>query len=93
MTEKAALQAVVCGHVQGVFFRAFVLEKARTLGIFGYVRNFPTGQVEVSAEGSKSSLEKLVEFLKKGPPAAKVTDLKIKWLNFSGKYTHFVIED
>jgi acylphosphatase len=92
MKEKAALQALVYGHVQGVFFRAFVQEKAESLGINGYVRNLPTGEVEVFAEGNTAELEKLVENLKIGPPAAKVTDLKLQWLKYSGKYSQFFIK-
>lgn len=93
MAEQAALYTVVSGRVQGVFFRAFVLEKARILDLTGSVCNLDTGQVEVRAEGTRKNLEKLIEFLKTGPPAAIVRDLKIQWSTFSGKYSRFVILD
>ena len=93
MIEKSSLQAFVQGHVQGVFFRAFVLEKAKLLGVDGYVRNLPNGQVEVHAEGTKDNLDKLVEYLSIGPPAAQVADLKIRWSRYTGKYSHFIIRD
>ena len=93
MAEQAALNAVVYGHVQGVFFRAFVLEKARILDLTGSVRNLPAGQVEVKAEGTRENLAKLIGHLKTGPAAAIVTDLKIQWSSFSGKYSHFTVLD
>lgn len=93
MVEKSSFQAFVEGHVQGVSFRAFVLEKAELLDLKGYVRNLPTGEVEVHAEGSKAKLESLLIFLKKGPPASRVDEVKIQWSKYRGKYSHFMIMD
>ena len=93
MVEQAALHAMIYGRVQGVFFRGFVFEKARILELTGSVRNLPAGQVEVKAEGTRENLAKLIGYLKTGPPSAIVTDLKIQWSSFSGKYPHFTILD
>ena len=93
MVEKSSLQAFVKGHVQGVFFRAFVLEKAELLDLNGYVCNLPTGEVEVRAEGSKANLESLIVYLKKGPPASRVDEVTTQWSNYRGKYSHFMIKD
>ncbi len=93
MNEKSSLLALIQGRVQGVFFRAFVLEKAKLLGLDGYVRNLPNGQVEVRAEGVKTNLDKLIEYLKVGPPAAQVDDVKIQWLKYKGRYSRFIIQD
>ncbi len=69
MADPASLRATVRGRVHGVFFRAFVEDRARELNLYGYVRNRPDGTVEVRAEGERPKLEKLVEHLKAGPPA------------------------
>ncbi len=62
MSNFASLHAIVRGRVQGVFFRGFIVEEATKLGITGYVRNQPSGEeVEVTAEGQKENLEKLIE--------------------------------
>jgi len=87
-----SLHVVISGHVQGVFFRAFVLERALELGLRGYVRNLSGNGVEVLAEGDKERLEKLLEYLKLGPPAAKVGRVTIKWEEFSGRYSEFKIK-
>lgn len=69
------LHVLVRGRVQGVGFRWFVRETARDLGLAGWVRNRPDGTVEVAAEGSAVTLERLRDELRKGPPGAAVTSL------------------
>jgi acylphosphatase len=94
MPNIAAVQALIHGHVQGVFFRAFVFEKANELGLTGYVRNLPSGRdVEVRAEGGKELLEKLIEMIKIGPPLARVDHATIKWSNYNGEFQQFIIRD
>lgn len=92
MAEMAHLSAKVYGRVQGVFFRYFVQNTARNLGLKGYVRNLPSGDtVEIQADGSKQELEKLIEQLKTGPPGAKVEKVEINWSDYSGQATTFSI--
>ncbi len=47
-----AKRYMVRGRVQGVGFRAFAQREAHALGIAGWVRNHPNGDVEVYAVGS-----------------------------------------
>ncbi len=70
---------VVSGKVQGVWYRASTQEVARALGLKGWVRNLPTGQVEILAQGDKDSIERLVEWCHQGPPAARVTAVDVEW--------------
>ena len=92
MTDLACVQAVVYGFVQGVFFRAFVSELAAKLGLTGYVRNLPRGDaVEVQAEGERKQLEKLIGYLKVGPPGARVEKVVTNWSEYTGSYSNFRI--
>lgn len=91
MAEKASVHATVQGRVQGVFFRASVEDEALQLNITGYVRNRPGNLVEVRAEGEKSNLEKLVEYLKVGPPAANVENVVVTWGEYTGGFASFRI--
>ena len=92
MTELASVRAIVNGRVQGVFFRDFVFRRAAELGLTGFVRNLPNGRaVEVHAEGEKKQLEKLLSYLKVGPPAAKVEEVVTDWSEYTGSYSHFSI--
>lgn len=72
------LKWVISGLVQGVGFRWYVKRRADRLGLKGWVKNLPTGQVEVVAEGPEEALRQLEEFLHKGPPAARVDSVE-KW--------------
>ena len=92
MTELASVHAIVYGRVQGVFFRAFVSELAGELGLTGYVRNLRGREaVEVQAEGEKKQLEKLIDYLKVGPPSAEVEKVVSNWSEYTGSYSHFNI--
>lgn len=91
-TDVAALRAIVRGRVQGVNFRQFVYTRARFLGVRGYVRNLPDGRsVEVVAEGPRSDLEQLLEYLKEGPRMARVDQVEVEWSDATGIYDDFGI--
>jgi acylphosphatase len=92
MTDLASLQATVHGRVHGVFYRAFVESWAEALRLTGYVRNRPDGTVEVKAEGEREKLEKLVEHLKVGPPAARVGEVVVAWGEYSGVFSGFSVK-
>ena len=91
MTDLASLQAIVHGHVQGVFFRDFVTRQARRLGLTGLVRNLPGGAVEVQAEGGRGQLAELVSYLEVGPPGARVEKVVANWSEYSGNYAGFKV--
>jgi acylphosphatase len=67
------LHVVVRGRVQGVGFRWFVRERARALGLTGWVRNCDDGSVEVLARGDDASLRQLRSLLGTGPSGARVS--------------------
>ena len=73
------LHAVVRGWVQGVGFRDFTQRKAKSLGLSGWVRNTPGGEVEVLAEGSRDALEALAETLAEAFPGASVSAVELTW--------------
>ncbi|MDH4133302.1 MAG: acylphosphatase [Gammaproteobacteria bacterium] len=64
------------GQVQGVFYRASAREAAGRLGLTGWVRNCPDGDVELVACGTLAQLEVLEDWLWQGPPAAHVTSVR-----------------
>ncbi|MFQ5809249.1 MAG: acylphosphatase [Armatimonadota bacterium] len=83
------LRAIVTGRVQGVNFRYHTVIKARRLGIVGYVRNLPGGEVEVEAEGEREPLERLLEFLHRGPSHAHVRGVGTTWEEATGEWERF----
>jgi acylphosphatase len=86
------LHVIVKGRVQGVGFRAFVLEQAFHLSLTGWVRNTWDGNVEVLAEGERSRLETLYGLLNPGPLGSFVESLNPEWSIGTGEYTLFRVE-
>ncbi|HMM66279.1 MAG TPA: acylphosphatase [Dokdonella sp.] len=80
----------VCGHVQGVSFRAGTRAQAARLGISGHARNLRDGRVEVLAAGSPDSLAELEAWLQRGPLGARVQSVEREDLpdqSLTGFYT------
>ena len=65
--------------MQGVGFRYHVTRAARPLDLRGWVRNRSDGTVELVAEGTRSSLEKVLEAARQGPRGADVTGVDVEW--------------
>lgn len=64
----------ISGRVQGVGFRWSVYQLAQQLGVSGFVRNLPTGQVYIEAQGDSATLDRFTDRLAAGPtPYAKVS--------------------
>ena len=63
---------LISGRVQGVFFRASTQRQAEALALVGYAINLPDGRVEVLAHGEPAALDQLADWLRAGPPAARV---------------------
>ncbi|OPL18006.1 MAG: hypothetical protein AVO35_07545 [Candidatus Aegiribacteria sp. MLS_C] len=86
------VRAVVTGRVQGVCFRAFTRERARGLGVSGFVRNLPDGSVEIVAEGGDGDVEELLRWVSRGPPRAWVSNLEVSEKDPTGDGGDFRIE-
>lgn len=69
---------MVRGRVQGVWFRASTAERAVALGLCGSAENRPDGSVLVLAAGDAAALERLVDWLRRGPPLARVDAVEVE---------------
>ncbi len=87
------LEARIYGRVQGVGFRVYVQDKARSLGLSGYASNrySPRRHVEVVAEGPRPALQSLLHFLQQGPPLARVESVDAEWRPATGEFTSFSV--
>ena len=83
-SKRGRVRAEIVGDVQGVGFRLFIESHARRLGLHGWVRNSYDGAVEVEAEGAKPDLERLIEYLRQGPRAARVQEVRLRWSDYRG---------
>ena len=71
------LNILVKGKVQGVFFRASTKAVADQLGVKGLVKNLPSGDVYIEAEGDDFSLESFLEWCHEGPLQASVQNVEV----------------
>jgi acylphosphatase len=90
--SPARLEANVRGRVQGVGFRVWALRGGMRLGLDGLVANEADGSVRVVAEGPRRELDRLVERLEDGPPAALVERVLVRWEPARGLPAGFRIE-
>lgn len=79
------------GTVQGVFFRQSTRVEADRLGLVGFVRNLPNGDVEAVAEGSKEALDAFLTWCRRGPPHAHVQSIDVHQSAGTGEFETFTI--
>jgi acylphosphatase len=89
--ELERLHARVYGRVQGVNFRYYTQREASNLGLTGWVANRFDGSVEVVAEGGKAALQRLLVFLHRGPPSARVANVNADWEEATGEFDYFAV--
>jgi acylphosphatase len=85
-----AIDIRITGLVQGVSFRAYAREEARSLGVAGWLRNERDGSVSGHFEGPDDAVDALVAWCGRGPSYAEVDDVTVKDAEPKGA-TSFVI--
>jgi len=66
---------IVSGKVQGVGYRYFTVERARDMGLTGWVRNLSNGSVEIRATGQDDEIGEFLRIVKRGPSYSRVSDV------------------
>jgi acylphosphatase len=77
--DAVRARVVVRGRVQGVFFRGETRDRARSLGVAGWVANRPDGTVEAVFEGPREQVESILGWCHRGPAGAQVEDVQATW--------------
>lgn len=75
---RKAVDVTVTGRVQGVSFRACTEDRARRLGVAGWVRNEPDGSVGGHFEGDAEAVDALLEWCRSGPSLARVQHVVVR---------------
>lgn len=81
----------ISGLVQGVSYRASAQDEARRLGVRGWVRNLPNGDVESMAEASPDVVERFITWCRRGPSEARVESVKIDEAVSEASFTTFEV--
>ena len=69
---------IITGVVQGVGFRYHMTREALRLGVKGWARNRRDGSVEAHIVGTPETIAAMIEWSKRGPPAASVTQVLVE---------------
>jgi acylphosphatase len=72
-----ARRLTVRGRVQGVGYRYAMAGAAKAIGVDGWVRNRRDGTVEVFVQGEAAAVERVIDWCRRGPPAAHVTAVDV----------------
>jgi acylphosphatase len=78
MNRNPTRRLLIHGRVQGVWYRGWAIDTARSLGVDGWVRNRRDGSVELLASGPEPMLASLIARCREGPPAARVDRIEIE---------------
>ena len=89
--DRTRAHVRISGRVQGVFFRDSTREKAQELGLSGYVKNTPDGDVEALFEGPEEAVEEMVRWCGQGPPHASVENVEANYEPARGDLTGFEV--
>jgi acylphosphatase len=82
---------VVSGRVQGVNYRRDAQRRASQLGLVGWVRNLPDGCVEAVAEGPAGEVDEFLDWCRRGPLLANVSNVEVSWEEPTGEHGEFRI--
>jgi acylphosphatase len=77
MSDTKAVNALISGKVQGVWFRAWTMEQAQKRGLAGWVRNRNDGSVEALFAGPADKVDDMLQACRQGPPLAKVAGVAV----------------
>ena len=89
--DHRRVRASVSGRVQGVGYRYFVLNRARALGVRGWVRNEDDGSVSIVADGPAQEVCSLLEFITRGPRSARVDRVATEEVEISESLPEFEV--
>lgn len=76
--QHETVHLTITGKVQGVFYRASAKKRADGLGLTGWVRNTPDGNVELVASGPHGLLQTFIQWCRQGPENARVVDVLVQ---------------
>lgn len=70
------VHVIITGKVQGVYYRHSTVREARLLGLRGWVQNMPDGSVHALLQGEPDQIDRLLAWMRRGPPAAEVASVE-----------------
>ncbi len=88
---KTRARLLIKGVVQGVNFRYYTRREALRHNVTGWVSNLPDGSVAAILEGEEEEVEALIQWCRRGPSAAQVTELIVQPEDYRAEFQSFSI--
>ena len=88
---RLCAEIIIQGVVQGVGFRYYTIQEAKSLDLVGHVGNLANGDVKVVVEGERSLILTLIKNLRIGPSFSHVANIKVDWRKAQNNFTNFSI--
>ncbi len=89
---KSRARVIIKGIVQGVNFRYYTQREAQKNSVNGWVGNLPDGSVTAVFEGDEEDVEKMVQWCRRGPSSAHVTELIAQPEEYRGEFSSFSVK-
>ena len=77
--EKIRAHVIVSGKVQGVGYRFSTVNKAKQVGVSGWVRNLLDSRVEAVFQGTQEQVDAMIRWCYQGSPASVVKDVLVEY--------------
>lgn len=91
MSKKEAYVRLT-GIVQGVGLRWRAFQRANDLGLTGWIRNRPDGDVDALLQGDETKIREMIEWMQQGPSHARVQNVQVQWKNAKRLFDDFHIQ-
>mgnify|MGYP001586484755 CR=1 FL=1 len=88
---KKRLHVYFEGRVQGVGFRFTAIEKAREIGVYGWVKNLDDGRVEVVAEAEEEHLKDFLQDISQRF-SRYIRETEVEWFDTKGEFKDFTVK-
>ena len=82
----------ISGLVQGVGFRLATVREAHQLKLGGWVANREDGSVEAVLQGPPAQVDRMLAWLRHGPPGARVSDVSFEERMTEKRFERFQVQ-
>lgn len=83
------VKVLITGKVQGVSYRHSTVRMAHQLKLRGWVQNLQDGCVEAVLQGEPDQIDRMLAWMRSGPPAARVREVLSETLDSEKRYEGF----
>ena len=89
--ETVQVRILIEGKLQGINFRYKTQDRAKELGLVGFVRNLSDGRIEIEVQGNQPDVEKLLEWCQEEPHSSQIKSILYRYDDPNKGYNDFIV--